>query len=342
MPPRPAAREAPVELRVVGGLSAEPLCAVKVDRFATVQEAKAAIEKVEGTPWEGQHLVLEGRPLDNQVLLKKVLPARVTSVQVALIRLNPAKAAAIRSLHDGRVELEDLDGDLQADRDVVLAAVRADGHALRYADEALRGDSEVVMAAVLETGMALRHATGAALQDRQVVLTAVGSHREALFYTPEALRADPEVVLRALRGEGAGDSVLRYAAESLRDEHGFMEAAVRESPTALRFASERLKRDRGLVLAAVGGYPEALFAAGEQLQGDRVFVLELVKRNGCAVAHAAPRVREDAHILAAAMENTPEALAWLRRVAPNVRNKLIRDAQALKGRQAPWAAAGGP
>jgi len=331
---RRRAQEALLDLRVVGGLSAEPLCSVQIGRSSSVQAAKAAIEKVEGTPWEGQQLLFQGRTLTNQELLEQLLPPGAALAEVALIRLNPARAAAIRSLREGRAELEDLDDALQADRDVVLAAVHADGHALRYASDALRGDSAVVLAAVSETGMALRHALGAARRDGAVVRAAVAGHGEALQYAPEELKADGEVVLSAVRSRWGSEGVLRHASESLRDSLEFMEQAVRESPTSLRFASERLKRHRGLVLAAVGGYPEALFAAGEHLQSDRAFVLEAVKRNGCAVAHAAPAVREDAGVLAAAMQNTPEALAWLRRVAPSIRNRLIRDAQAtLKDQQ---------
>ena len=62
---------------------------------------------------------------------------------------------------------------LCADRTVVLAAVRKDGRALRYASYDLRADPAVVLDAVQQDPLALVHARGAARADRTVVLAAV-------------------------------------------------------------------------------------------------------------------------------------------------------------------------
>ena len=40
----------------------------------------------------------------------------------------------------------------KGDKDVIMAAIKQDGYALKLADEALRGDKDVVMAAVAKDG----------------------------------------------------------------------------------------------------------------------------------------------------------------------------------------------
>ena len=49
--------------------------------------------------------------------------------------------------------------ELQADREVVLAAVQQDGYALQYASAGLQADREVVLAAVQQNAVALRYAS---------------------------------------------------------------------------------------------------------------------------------------------------------------------------------------
>ena len=56
--------------------------------------------------------------------------------------------------------------ELRADREVVLAAVRADGDALQYAsDELVQADREVVLAAVNQRGDLLWYASNELLAD---------------------------------------------------------------------------------------------------------------------------------------------------------------------------------
>ena len=65
--------------------------------------------------------------------------------------------------------LKHVDAALQADREVVMAAVQCDGDALQYACESLRNDRQVVMAA----GSGLNHASAALRNDKELVLRAI-------------------------------------------------------------------------------------------------------------------------------------------------------------------------
>ena len=67
-------------------------------------------------------------------------------------------------------------------RAAALAAVRANGDALLYAQEASRADKEVVVAAVRRNGRVLMSASKALRNDREVVLAAVRQDGDALAY----------------------------------------------------------------------------------------------------------------------------------------------------------------
>lgn len=85
---------------------------------------------------------------------------------------------------------------------VALAAVRAYGKALQWAEPPILADKEVVLAAVRQHGSTLRYAHPAIKADKEVVLAACQQDGSALEYAGAALRADPEVVRAAVRQTG--------------------------------------------------------------------------------------------------------------------------------------------
>ena len=87
------------------------------------------------------------------------------------------------------------------DREVVLAAVKDNWLALRYASQALRNNRAVVLTAVSKAGVMLRYASEALKNDCEVVLTAVENNGLALQYVAKPLRFAAAVVVewRSLR-----------------------------------------------------------------------------------------------------------------------------------------------
>ena len=81
---------------------------------------------------------------------------------------------------------------LQADREVVPAAVGQSVHASRYAAKALQADREVVLAAVGQNLHALRYAAEALQADQEIVLAAVGLKVHVLRGAAKALQVDRE------------------------------------------------------------------------------------------------------------------------------------------------------
>jgi hypothetical protein len=124
---------------------------------------------------------------------------------------------------------------VHADKEVVLAAVSQNGHALKHASEALRRDKEVVE----QDGRALEYASEALRGDKEVVLAAVKQDGLQLRHA-SALKNDKEVVLEAVKQDGRA---LLYASKALCGDKEVVLAAVAQNGFALRFASETLSYD---------------------------------------------------------------------------------------------------
>ena len=117
------------------------------------------------------------------------------------------------------------------DREVVLAAVRENGHALQYADPVLRADREIGLAAVQNDGEALEltHLNN----DREIVFAAVRQIGRALQYASDYLREDRGIVYAAVRNDGYS---LQYASLGLRADPEVIQASMTQNPRARIFA----------------------------------------------------------------------------------------------------------
>ena len=179
------------------------------------------------------------------------------------------------------------------DRNIVLAAVNRSGTALQHAPEELRNDREIVLAAVNQNGGALQYASVELRNDRDVVLAAITKSRNAFSYaSDELMRNDREVILKTALAFRGNLSILTYASEELRNDRGFILAAIHQlSGRALEYASEELRNDRDIVLAAVNRYGSALEYASVELRNDRDIVLAAVNQNGEALQYAAEALR---------------------------------------------------
>jgi hypothetical protein len=97
--------------------------------------------------------------------------------------------------------------EMQRDRAVVLKAVREAGAPLSSIREEFRDDKEIVTAAVQRDGMALQDASPMLQADREVVLAAVMQNSQAIMHADGALRVDPSI-LEIARSGGLADSAL--------------------------------------------------------------------------------------------------------------------------------------
>jgi len=294
-----------VELRVVGALSAEVLGTVTAEAGHTVLDAKVLIEEELGTPKYSQRLLApsSGRLLSDDELISDI--STEEGSEVSLLRADPCWCKLFEDLGSGRTELEDVDVSWRGDRDLVLAAVKADGCALEFANRALRADREVVLEAVRESGSALRHALEEFQGDREVVLTAVQRFGPALEHATPPLQGDREVVLTAARRDLAA---LAHAGPELKASREFALTLVQSNGAALRYLSEEMKQDRAVVLAAVKDHPSALLWANPELHRDQEFILSAVRANGLALRYASMEMRQNTQVVLVATGQNKQAL----------------------------------
>lgn len=182
-------------------------------------------------------------------------------------------------------KLWDLRADFRRNPDIVLAAVKQNGIALRVADPLLQKDRDIVLAAVKRNGYALEFADGSLKEDRDIVLAAVKESGESLQFADLTLKKDREIVLAAVKQNGCS---LRYAdlqytdAETLKKDREIVLAAVKQNGEALRYADQRWTKDREIVLLAVDSWARSLEFAHEDLRKDKKFVISALKINGSA------------------------------------------------------------
>eukprot|EP01051_Picozoa_sp_SAG22_P012986 SAG22_NODE_1405_length_4491_cov_3.141849_1_plen_1328_part_10 len=149
--------------------------------------------------------------------------------------------AKIAAGEDAEYAVRDAAPAVQADKEVILAAVAKDPLAMKHAAAELQADVDVW------TGKPFVELAMACWSDRSHVLAAVAQNGWALQHAADELRGDKEVVLAAVANNGYA---LRFAAEGLKGDREVVLAAVAQNGHALEDAAAGLKVDREVVLAA--------------------------------------------------------------------------------------------
>jgi hypothetical protein len=277
-----------------------------------------------------KHLRLIGAPISQHRLDQLPLPATLRSLQLpagSRITLNRKEQALVAVRADGRA-LAFASAKLQADPDVVCAAVVQDAYALNYtlktkelvllavsvqgealehAPAALQDDQEVVFAAVSQNGRALRHASSRLRDNRKVLMAGISQSEWALLYASNRLKGDREVVGAAVRKEG---QALGFASDELQADRELVLTAVRQNAAALTFASTSLKGDKPLLLEAVRQDGKLLNWACDALRADRELVLTAVGQNGMALQWASTVLQADPDVVLAAVHQNGTALTY--------------------------------
>ena len=142
--------------------------------------------------------------------------------------------AAVKRNASGGCALKYAANTLKEDIGFVLQVIAADhvnrrlGTALYYSR--LRGNKEVVLAAVKRCGVALKYSHKKLKRDKTIVMAAVQHNGCALQYAHESLKSNEAVVMAAVQHSGCA---LQYAHESLKSNEAIVMAAVQHSGCAL-------------------------------------------------------------------------------------------------------------
>ena len=215
------------------------------------------------------------------------------------------------------------------DRDFALGAVSCNGLVLQRLPDGLRGDSEVVLAAVRQNRDAARFASAKLRYDRRVLaevskpacpdraplLQAIGRDWHAFALASEALQEDAGFVLEAAKLNRLVLKAVR--AELLRDMR-LARRLVRQDWRALELLPEALRADRRLVLEATLQDDRAADLAGGALCGKSAELQAAARRHRRRMGQL-PRTEREKALEAVeqdwlALQNLPKALRCDRKV----------------------------
>lgn len=126
-----------------------------------------------------------------------------------------AKEKRIAGLKSGKITLSDMPEAERDDREVVLAAVNANGENLEHASQRLRDDREVVYAAIRQNGRSLRFASDALRDDDAMAQAAIWKNYLAMAHCSDRLLDSEAFVKDAMHHYSSG-VLLCVASERLR------------------------------------------------------------------------------------------------------------------------------
>mmetsp|Transcript_45848 Transcript_45848/g.84088 ORF Transcript_45848/g.84088 Transcript_45848/m.84088 type:complete len:350 (-) Transcript_45848:46-1095(-) len=257
-------------------------------------ELKKRIAAKMRIPVSEQRLFLEDVELADDEPVSSVVSPKTPTAEVLLVR-SETDVQWLEMMNVAGMQLAVAPPAVQADRAIVLAAVRQNGQALEYAAEELQADYEVVKSAVRQSGTALAHCAPELRFDFSVVMEAVSCDGRALEFASPEMQADKRIVLAAVISQG---SSFKHAAIELRSDRRFVLHVVELAGLALEYVSQELKADRQIVLTAVQENGLSLEWASKELRADRQVVQAAVETHGLALWDAAEELRTDPALLA--------------------------------------------
>ena len=159
------------------------------------------------------------------------------------------------------------------DRDIAVAAVKADGTSLKRFSDAVQNDRLLVLIAVTSSALALRDVLPKFRQDRDIVSSAVQKYPTALQFADTHLRRDRHIVEEAIKKDG---TTLQFADEVLKDDLMLAIQAIGQNPRAYHHISDRLKRSYILVQLAATKCPQVLRSAPLEVRSNREVMATIV------------------------------------------------------------------
>lgn len=230
-----------------------------------------------------------------------------------------------RGYHSGDVTwiLSKVPAPFLRDRDIAMAAVKADGTSLKRFSDDLQHDRVLVHIAVNSSALALRDVLPKFRQDMDIVLAAVQKYPTALQFAATHLRRDRHIVEEAIKKDG---TTLQFADDVLKNDSMLAIRAIGQNPRAYHHISYELNKSPTLVLLAATKCPQVLRSAPHEVRSNRELMAAIISTHevvdnigpydsGCssqyAIAYINPILKNDYEIAKVAVQTHGCALQYL-------------------------------
>jgi hypothetical protein len=220
--------------------------------------------------------------VEKEYVLSKTLP------KVPLTKLS-----ALATVRKNVNFYETLPLDLKRDRDIIQAALNANGELLSYVPEDLRNEDNVRIA-VKSRGWALKDVTNV-LKTKDIVHLAVRNRGSAIQFSPENLKNDPDIIRTAVSNDG--NAIQFVPKDKITKEIAFI--TVSKNGNSLHFIPIDIMDDE-IILSAVMNNGDSLKYVPEELKTETVILTAVKNRDDEDVdlfQYFPPYFKEDRHFL---------------------------------------------
>ena len=152
--------------------------------------------------------------------------------------------------------IKNLSPEMQADKEIMINAVKKNGVVLKYASYELKNDHYIIKAAVKKSPYALKYATDE-MQDNEKVVTA-------------ALKA-----YNALKYHSSTSNPFQYASDELKNNEKIAKMAIIKDAAAFEYAGENIKSNRGIAIEAITKNGKMMQYVDDIFKSDISFVKEI-------------------------------------------------------------------
>lgn len=203
---------------------------------------------------------------------------------------------------------------LQNDREVVCAALDANGMALEYISEDLANDPEIVDRALSPISNTLKAACPEAakyigktlLANETLMISLIVTH-PAIFQFLPSYQNNRKAVLAILAKDGLQ---LKHVHPDLKKDKEVVVAAIKQNGMALQFAHGDLKKDWDIYLASLANHSLA-WQGSPELKGEWDEALVQIGKNAAAIKSVNEKLRSHKSFLMAAAAKNGAILEYI-------------------------------
>ncbi len=158
------------------------------------------------------------------------------------------------------------------DRDVMLAAVNAEGKSIKYASDDLRNDEEIVIAAIQESPTAIEYASKFK-GNKTILLRAMRYEGYAIQYFDAIFRDDMECILESVK---TISSCFLNASARIKQDYSCVKQIVKANGYCFKYLSKELQEDEILLQIALQSNPMILEVLPKEIR-DKKEVMQIAK-----------------------------------------------------------------